>query len=744
MKRLTIRVRLFIVLVVSILATTVVAVFGIINVNRISDHISVINNQNVVPLNNLVSMTHYFDTLRSYLRDAVITPDPAKTQEHLATVGRLYEQLVEISNDYLRHMERNGITTGDEYRTISIFTAALPGAAEIVGKVAERAAANDQETALRIIEEECVPYNTRLSDYLTLLAVHNRDQSQVMADAAASTASNALAVMTSTTIVSVIVLLILIMLVIQSITKPIRRLLDASEKLKNGNLNINFDTSAKDEIGELARSLGSVTGTLNSILGDINHMYSRHDEHGDVSYMIDTGKFNGSYKEVAAGVNQMVSSYIKICEDILSAMEHIANGDMMVKLPQYKGEKADINKSVNKVIATIKNIADTINTLAKAGVDGKLNAKADVSKFNGEWAVIAGELNGLMEAFGGATNETVMALDELSKGNFSHRITSSYQGEYDKIKQAVNNTGEFVDSYIEEVSEILGHITKGDLTRSITREYKGDFTSIKTSINNITQTLRDTIKNIMSASDQVSSGSSLISQSAITLAQGASEQTVSIQELTDNINEINNQTHKNSQNAQQATALANTSKNNAETGNTEMSALLTAIDGIKSSSDQIGKIIKTIEDIAFQTNLLALNASIEAAHAGDHGRGFAVVAEEVRNLANKSNAAAKETSNLIAESIARVTEGTDRANDTAASLSEIVKNVDEVADVINKIHEASEQQTASINNISTGIRQITQVVQSNSATSQESAASSEELNSQADTLKELIGFFRIR
>jgi len=687
-------------------------------------------------------MTHYFDTLRSYLRDAVITNDPVQTDIHLATVGRLYEQLVEVSDAYLAHMMAAGITHGEEFSTISTFVNELPGAAVIVGRVAEQASANNQVEALRLIEEECVPYNTRMSDYLTSLAVINQRQSRDTVYAAQQSANSSLQMMTVITFSSVALLFILIWMVIRSVIVPIKRLLEASNQLAAGNLGINLDTSANDEISDLARALGSVAETLNGIIGDMDAMYNEHENEGNPYYAMDTSRFKGAYKVMADGVNKMVTSYVTVCVDVLKTMENIAAGDLTITLPQYKGKKAAMNDTVDKVAVTIKKIVAEITEMAKAGADGNLGRRTDASTFNGTWADIANEMNNLMSAFNSATDETVTALAELSKGNFSHRITAARTGEYEKIKQAANSTSGTIHSYINEVSNILGALAAGDLARNINREYAGDFTAIKSSINQIIATLHETMRNISSASQQVLLGSTQISQSSGMLAQGASQQSGSVQELTVTVEEINGQTLENATNAQQAAVLADTSKKNAEISRREMAALLEAMGGIKTSSDEIRKIIKTIEDIAFQTNLLALNASVEAARAGEHGRGFMVVAEEVRTLAARSAEAAKNTNTLIQESISRVSDGTHRANDTADSLNQIVNNVNEVAGVINKIHDASELQAESIGHVKSGINQISQVVQKNAAISEQSAASSQELSSQASVLKEMIGFFK--
>ena len=217
-----------------------------------------------------------------------------------------------------------------------------------------------------------------------------------------------------------------------------------------------------------------------------------------------------------------------------------------------------------------------------------------------------------------------------------------------------------------------------------------------------------------------------------------------MQELAATINEISNRVKQNADNAQQANAMAGSVSTEMNVSNEKMQRMIQAMGDISNCSSEIGKIIKTIEDIAFQTNILALNAAVEAARAGTAGKGFAVVADEVRNLASKSAEASQNTSALIENSLKAVENGTKIADETAQNLLQAVNDVNEMTNIIGQISEASSNQADAISQITMGIDQISSVVQTNSATAEESAAASEELSSQSQIMRSLVGRFRLK
>ena len=336
------------------------------------------------------------------------------------------------------------------------------------------------------------------------------------------------------------------------------------------------------------------------------------------------------------------------------------------------------------------------------------------------------------------------AANELAQGNYD--ITVDYKAK-DEIGALCVSMGTMISttkSVINDIVRSLGEMADGNFDLTAEAEYVGVYDRILKAMDKITADLSYTMTQINQSSEQVSGGSDQVSSGAQALSQGATEQASSIEELSATIAEISEQIKKNAGNAQEARKKSISASDEVVASNRKMQDMIGAMADISGKSAEISKIIKTIEDIAFQTNILALNAAVEAARAGAAGKGFAVVADEVRNLAGKSAEAAKSTTALIEETVKAVENGTHIADDTANALALVVTGTQEVTELIGNIADASSEQATSVTQVTLGVDQISSVVQTNSATAEESAASSEELSGQAAMLKSLVSKFRVK
>ena len=338
-------------------------------------------------------------------------------------------------------------------------------------------------------------------------------------------------------------------------------------------------------------------------------------------------------------------------------------------------------------------------------------------------------------------------IHKLSEGDLSSPVPEiKTKDETGRLAQQTVIIVKNLQDLIGDIGYLLGEMARGNFNvRS--RDYNyyiGDYEQLLLHMRNINKELSNTMAQINTASAQVSAGAEQVSSGAQSLAQGATEQASAVEELSATINDISTDSQRTAQLALQAKTAADNAGEELQTSSEYIATLGNAMSNISESSQEISKIISTIENIAFQTNILALNAAVEAARAGTAGKGFAVVADEVRNLAHKSDQAAKATKDLIEKSINAVNEGVDMMQKVSEAVGSVMESAGVAVSGMDEVADAVQRETDSIVQITQGIDQISSVVQTNSATAEESAAASEELSGQSEMLKNLIAGFQLR
>lgn len=527
---------------------------------------------------------------------------------------------------------------------------------------------------------------------------------------------------------------------LDALINPLNMVASYTEQIGKGEIPEKIMDDFKGDFNNLKSSINACIEGLGSLAEGNDVMYRM--SLNDYSVKVE-GRYLGIYNDIAKSINLINYRMNRVVE----IMTHVSAGNLSDLQNIIDGGKRSENDTLVPaliaMIESIKSLVEETDILAQAAVEGRLSNRGEESRFKGEYARVIQGINATLDAVIAPIEEASSVLQEMAKGNLQVEMEGNYHGDHAAIKYAMNGTLENLRSYIGDITNVLAEIGNGNLNLEITAEYKGDFIEIKDSLNSIIASLGQVMGDVRDAADQVASGSRQVSDGSQALSQGSTEQASSIQQLTASIAEIASQTKLNAINANQASDLAISARENAGKGNAQMNEMLNSMADINVSSVNISKIIKVIDEIAFQTNILALNAAVEAARAGQHGKGFAVVAEEVRSLAARSATAARETTELIEGSIQKVQIGTRIANETAAALREAVEGIENVSGLVRDIAEASNVQASSIVQINKGIEQVSIVVQNNSATAEESAAASEQLSSQAELLKEMVNRFQV-
>ncbi len=484
---------------------------------------------------------------------------------------------------------------------------------------------------------------------------------------------------------------------LDAVIGPLNVAAEYVDRISKGDLPPRITDAYQGDFNEIKNNLNQCIDAINGLVTDMKHMSDEHNK-GDIDVYIDVDRFQGAYRDMASGINEMVSGHIAVKKKAMACIAEFGAGNFEASLEKFPGKKAFINETIEQVRSNLKNVAAEANLLATAAVKGELNTRVDDGKYAGAWK---------------------------------------------QIIQGMNKTLEGFAVPIQDIAKILKRLAAKDFSRVVESQYPGAYGELRDNVNQVIEAIRDAIQQINESANQFAEGARVIAESSQTLASGAQTQSSSVEEMSAAIEELARSVEGVKENASEATKVAAEANRLADEGGRAVQKSVESMGQIRTSSTQIAEIIQVISEIASQTNLLALNAAIEAARAGEHGMGFAVVADEVRKLAERSNQAAGEISGLIKESTARVEEGAQLSDQTGESLKQIIRAAEATAQKISEIAAATIEQAANAEEVSKAIQGVAAVTEQSAAGSEEMASSSEQLGAQAMSLREMVSQFTV-
>ena len=514
---------------------------------------------------------------------------------------------------------------------------------------------------------------------------------------------------------------------------------DRYELTYNANLFMNGSSYLTNEVRAFAAT--SLQEHYDNYWNEVNVLKDREQA---VAAMQSIGITN-SEQSIIAEMSSLSDSLVPLENEAIS---NVQNGRQDAALEYVYGSE------YNAAISKIDTLKDSFLSELGNRTLGEVNALIAAANLTRIIMIVSIVLTGIMQLINmkmmkqRIMNPVLMVRDqmmEISQGNLSTPFPlESDTSEIGTLVESIHETRKDLKKYIHNIDAVLSRMANGDMNLRIDEEYRGEFRHIRSAMVQILDSLNYTLNNFRQSSQDVSDESRRMAESAQTLSQGAEEQAATVEELSAGIQDIASQVDQAASDAKSAQHYSTEASNQLKVCNAKMEALTQAMSDISRSSAEIGGIIKTIEDISFQTNILALNAAVEAARAGTAGKGFAVVADEVRSLANKSAVSAKNITELIENSLSQVKYGTSLTMETMEALSAVVVSAEKSAEVVERITDSTTSQALSLQQLSEGMENISQVVVSNAATAEKSSISAQALFDHAEQLKLSIQKFRLR
>ena len=486
-----------------------------------------------------------------------------------------------------------------------------------------------------------------------------------------------------------------------------------------------------------------VRANLKTLIEDAYWLAAQAQE-GNLSVRADAERHQGDFRKIIAGINFTLDAIVHPIQETIAQIRNYSHGDMSgVLSAEYKGEFAELKKRLNYLAMTMKGVIDSCAYVKSEHDQGNTDITIAADRFKGEFGLMAKNINLLIDSHMELNRKTIACVKEFGEGNFDAPL-EQFLGKKAIINETIEQVRGNLKSVIADISMLSEAALDGRIqTRAEANKHQGDFRKIVEGINAILETIVAPVITVKTSVDSISTAAKEISAGNADLSHRTEQQAASLEETASSMEQLASTVKQNADNAREANKMAAAASDVAVKGGSVVQQVVATMTGINESARKIVDIITVIDGIALQTNILALNAAVEAARAGEQGRGFAVVASEVRNLAQRSAAAAKEIKALIGASVEKVEDGAMLVSEAGKTMEEIVASVKQVTGIMADIAAASEEQSAGISQVNLAITQMDEVTQQNAALVEEAAAAAESLEEQAETLAQTVAQFRL-
>ncbi|MEI7843713.1 MAG: methyl-accepting chemotaxis protein [Gallionellaceae bacterium] len=676
----------------------IIAVVGIMNMRTINGELDDIVGDKfpkTVWANNMVDGVN---SIARNMRNALLETDSGKSQKEIESIAEQRQ----IIKDNLQKLEENIKSDAGKAVLAGVVDARskyVGGQDEFLklmkeGKKAE--ATTFLLTEIRPTQKAYIDSINKLIDFQTELM-------KKAGEGADTAASSALTIIMIMALIAIIAGVVIALTIVRNLMKQLGGEPDyASEavgKIAQGDLTMELALRPGDN-SSLLYSLKNMQDSLRAIVSEIKNIVEAAAIRGDFSVKMNLNGKQGYTKELSDLLNSLSNVSETGLNDVTRVATALANGDLSQKITKdYPGVFGQTKNGVNS----------TVDSLTK----------------------VVAEIQAIVE-------------DAAVRGSFATKMDMNGKQGYTKtLSELLNQLSNVTDEGLNDIMRLAKALADADLTQTINKDYPGLFGQTKDAVNTTVENLKTLVTEVKTSVDSIGTASKEIASGNTDLSQRTEEQASSLEETAASMEELTSTVKQNADNAKQANQLAHSASSVAEKGGAVVHEVVGTMSAINESSRKIVDIISVIDGIAFQTNILALNAAVEAARAGEQGRGFAVVAAEVRNLAQRSAAAAKEIKTLIDNSVEKVEIGTKLVDDAGKTMEEIVNAVKRVTDIMSEISAASAEQSTGIEQVNQAITQMDEVTQQNAALVEEAAAAAESLQEEAQNLTRSVSVFKM-